>query len=93
MLKTQYRKTMRDSYPATDLMPVLSRYLSWQASTSGIEQSFSRWDRAKLGDTPASASYDVCRVRFLKLSMSRKAEDDLCAAARSIYDRSAPGSS
>ncbi|CAE7766372.1 unnamed protein product [Symbiodinium sp. CCMP2592] len=93
MLRTQHRKSMRDAYPATDLLPVLSRYLSWQASTSGVEQTFSRHERARLGESPASAESEVCKLRFLKLQpLTQKAEADLCAAAREIYHRSCPGS-
>ncbi|CAE7282138.1 unnamed protein product [Symbiodinium sp. CCMP2592] len=92
MKKTQHRKSLRASYPASDVLPVLLRYLAWQASTSGLEQTFSRQDRAQTAKSPASVEHEVRAIRLATLSISPEAEKTLCQEAQKLYSECSPGS-
>ncbi|CAE7790545.1 unnamed protein product [Symbiodinium sp. CCMP2592] len=80
MKKTQHRKSLRASYPASD------------ASTSGLEQTFSRQDRAQTAKSPASVEHEVRAIRLATLSISPEAEKTLCQEAQKLYSECSPGS-
>ena len=57
--------------PTDNLAPVLWRYLAWQASTSAVEQGFSKCDYFNAcGRTPASAEHESKTMRILLTPMT-----------------------
>jgi len=89
--KTQRSANTRVAYPMTALSPVLERYCAWTLSTSGVEQSFSKADRSKVANTPAS---DATEERLLKLLVNKIAPEEVarvCGRAQELYLLACPG--
>ena len=90
--KTQTRgKATRDAYPAEALAPVTQRYLAWSVSSSGVEQTFSRFDHAGLGRTPASTATENLRLRLLTSRHDEAEEKWVVHRAQELYVRLFPG--
>ena len=64
----------RDVHPAGALLPVLTRYCAWTASSSGVEQLFSREEGSGVLRTPASEHTTEMRARFICFSGMSAAE-------------------
>ena len=92
MQQTQNRASLRSSYPATDVAPVLLRFMAWQASTSGIEQNFSRIDRTQIAKTPGSPEHEIRAIRLLTSTLNPESEKKLCMDAQKLYAECCPGS-
>ena len=78
----------QESYPISDLAPVMYRYLAWQASTSGVEQNFAKSERMKTrGQTPASAEFEDRALRMLLCKTSQVDMNDTVKKALQLYSR------
>ena len=78
----------QESYPISDLAPVMYRYLAWQASTSGVEQNFAKSERMKTcGQTPASAEFEDRALRMLLCKTSQVDMNDTVKKALQLYNQ------
>ena len=82
--KTQHTASSRGTFPIDCALPVLQRYMTWIASSSGVEQNFSKAERARVDRTPASETTEV--INLTPLLNSRPEErTQVCARAQEIY--------
>ena len=79
--------------PVDNLKPVLVRYLAYQASTSAVEQGFSKADlHQACGRTPAGPDAEHRAVRFLLTKYQSDEEQlELCKSAQALYSKVTPG--
>ena len=79
----------RENFPTDSIAPVLWRYLAWQASTSKVEQTFSKSDfYNSTGRSGASCEFESRSVRLLSGDFDRT---KTCAVAQKLYSECAPG--
>ena len=77
------------TFPTENLRPVLFRYLAWQASTSGLEQNFSKSDFFNVtGKTGASDEFEARSVRLLCGDFD---QNKIVEQAQKLYSECAPG--
>ena len=82
--KTQRTTSSRNNYPMDSLLPVLQRYMAWTSSSSGVEQNFSKAERARIDRTPASETAKA--INLTPILNSRPEErTQVCARAQEIY--------
>ena len=87
---TKVERSKGLNFPVTNLAPVLWRYLAWQASTSAVEQNFSKADFYNAcGRSPASAEYESRTLRLLVAGLD---VDKICRDAQVIYSVCTPAS-
>jgi len=73
-------------YPIDALLPVLTRYCAWTASSSGVEQLFSRVEGSGVLRTPASEHTAEMRARFICFSSMSAPERALAVGrARELW--------
>lgn len=82
--KTQRHTDTARSYSVSALRPVLTRYLAWSISTSGIEQNFSKAERA---GAPAASSlrHELTCYRALLSKCTSLERDAICRQAQELY--------
>ena len=61
-----------------------------QASTSGVEQGFSK-TAAVVGRGNSSAEYDMTMVKFMLTKLTASEVDELIQKSRQLYQQCAPG--
>lgn len=77
------------NFPAENLKPVLFRYIAWQASTSALEQNFSKSDYFNsTGRSGASEEFESRSVRLLCGNFDKKL---ICIAAQKLYSECSSG--
>ena len=84
--KTQRTTSSRNNYPVDSLLPVLQRYMAWTSSSSGVEQNFSKAERARIDRTPASETTEA--INLTPILNSRPEErTQVCARAQEMLQR------
>lgn len=82
------KKNRGQCFPVSNLEPVLWRFLSWQASTSAVEQNFSKTDYYNAcGRSPATAEYESRSIRLLVSGLD---VDKICEEAQKIFAANTP---
>jgi len=82
--KTQRTTSSRNNYPVDCVLPVLQRYMAWIASSSGVEQNFSKAERARVDRTPASETTEALNLTPL-LNCWPEERTRVCARAQEIF--------
>jgi len=82
--KTQRTTSSRNNYPVDCVLPVLQRYMAWISSSSGVEQNFSKAERARVDRTPASETTEALNLTPL-LNCWPEERTRVCARAQEIF--------
>jgi len=76
--KTQRTTSSRNNYPADSVLPVLQRYMAWISSSSGVEQNFSKAERARVDRTPASEPTEAIKPHATLALQTGRTYTSLC---------------
>ena len=81
------RRSTRELYPLDCIRPVIERWFAFCASTSGVEQSFTKGQHAFGNKQLGSLPLHKWSVLKLKVDASSNNPDELCKIAQQVWSR------